>query len=331
MKKVMFWVAMAVIMSLTLGGVNSAMAARWPIKIEYVTFVETTHTSAKILQQILADAEEKSEGKLKFIYRGGPESLSLFAQGSATASGAVDMVFTTPSFMGNLAPGLDTLILCQTPVTEHREDGLYDYLNKVVNKRNLQFLMMYPREMGTAFTILTQKKIETLADFKGMTARGGDWFDDFAKAMGISVTGIRFNEEYTALERGVIDFARMTTDSMYKYRVFELAKYMLDAFFGSAPNSIFMNLDKWDSIPKDVQDMLLDTLYAYAPTAEAATKADVDECMKEMMDSGVQLVSLPPEDTKIYLDTMEKSILSYCSKGGDEKIAQEIYKLTRKK
>ncbi len=301
-----------------------------PIKISYVTFVHSTHSSALILQKMFADAEAKMQGRVKFIYRGGPESINMFAQGSACAKGAVDMVFTTPSFMGKMAKGTETLILCQVPVAEQRECGLYDYLNTVYNKVNLQFIMMYPREMGNAFTIMSKKPITKLADFKGLTGPGGDWFDDAGKVLGVSVTGIKISEEYTALERGVIDFARLTTDSFVEFRIFELAKYMLDVPYGSAPNSLFMNLDKWNSIPADVQEMLLNTLYGLAPRVQEETTKTVNDCMDEMKADGVQLTTLSPEEKKTYLDIMEKSIYAYVSKDAPE-VAKKIYDLTRKK
>jgi TRAP-type C4-dicarboxylate transport system substrate-binding protein len=330
MKKIRIFTLIALIVVAFLLPTISCVKTTGPIEISYVTFVKPTHSSTLILQKMFAEVEDKMQGKVKFVYRGGPESINMFAQGSACSKGAVDMVFTTPSFMGKMAKGTETLILCQVPVAEQRECGLYDYLNTVYNEVSLQFIMMYPREMGTAFTIMSKKPITRLADFKGLTGPGGDWFDDAAKTLGVSVTGIKISEEYTALERGVIDFARLTTDSFVEFRIFELAKYMLDVPYGSAPNSLFMNLDKWNAIPEDVRDMLLNTLYGLVPQVQEETMKSVNACMDEMKADGVQMTTLSPEEKTTYLDIMEKSIYTYVSKEAPE-VAKKIYDLSRNK
>jgi TRAP-type C4-dicarboxylate transport system substrate-binding protein len=305
------------------------LANAGPIEIQYVTFVDSNHLTVKLYKEIWKEIEEKSQGKIKFTYRGGPEAIKIFAQAMAVYNGATDMVLTTPSFMGKLVKGTDMLTLCKTPVSEHRKTGLYDYMNEVYNKRRMQFLQMYPRETGTAYVLLSKEKIDSIDDFKGKSVRGGDFMDAIAPVFGMSTVSMKHFEEYSALERGVIDIGRMTIESMVKFRLFEVAKYLVKPAYASAPMSWFMNLNKWNQIPKDLQDMILDTMYGRADEIQAKTQTEIDKMYENMAAEGVQIVELKGKDKQVYTEKVEKAMYDYYLKEEPE-VAKKIYELSHK-
>ena len=257
--------ALFILLTMGLSGyVNAA-----EVTINYVTFVNRMHLYAKTFQQSFGIIEERSNGRIKFNYRGGPEAIKIFAQAMAVKKGATDMVFTTPSFSGKLVKGPLMLTLSQSPVAKHRETGLYAYLNEVYNPVGLQFIQMIPEAPGKTFRMLCKDKIEKSSDLKGKSLRGGDWMDAVAPAFGMKTVAIRFNEDYSGLERGIIDISRMTIGSMVVFKLHEVAKYLLSTSWGTAPASLLMNLKKWNSIPKDLQDLIINTMYELAPQTQA--------------------------------------------------------------
>lgn len=304
--------------------------SKWPIKIEYVTFVDRNHLMIRHYRKNWKEVEKKSKGKLKFIYRGGPESIKIFAQAMAVYKGATDMVFTTPSFMGKLVKGTDMLTLCQVPVSKHREVGLYDYLNEVFNDHNMQFLQMYPRPVGEAFIMLAKEPIKTTADLKGKTIRGGDYMDSVAPVFGMGTVALKHFEEYNALERGLIDIGRMTVDSMIKFRLYEVAKYMIKPAFGTAPASWFMNLDKWNEIPPDLQQMIIDTLYDLAEETEQSTRKDLEKHYKRLTDNGVKMIEFKGAERKKYEQGLERAMREHLLVD-NPRVSQKIYDLSRAK
>lgn len=334
MKRIAFSLAMVIAVALALTTTIAHAAkygkSKWPIKIEYVSFVDRNHMLIKIYKENLEAIEKNSNGKLKFDYRGGPEAMNIFAQAPATIKGATDMVFTSPSFMSKIIKGADMLTLDEIPVSQHRKSGLYDYMNEIFNPVGLQFIQMYPREPGTSFYVLSKKPITKLDDFKGLSARGADWFDGVGPALGFSTVALRFHEEYTAMERGIIDFGRMTLDSMAKFRLFEVGKYLLDVPWATAPASWFMNIDKWNEIPADMQQLILDTLYDRADDMQAKTVAEVSRYREILLKNGVETTNLSTEDEKKFREVVEKAMYDYFSKGSPE-ISTKIYELTHKK
>ena len=313
--------ALFILVTMGLSGyVNAA-----EVTINYVTFVNRMHLYAKTFQQSFGIIEERSNGRIKFNYRGGPEAIKIFAQAMAAKKGATDMVFTTPSFTGKLVKGPLMLTLSQSPVAKHRETGLYAYLNEVYNPVGVQFIQMIPEAPGKIFRMLCKDKIEKTSDLKGKSLRGGDWMDAVAPAFDMKTVAIRHNEDYSGLERGIIDISRMTIGSMVVFKLHEVAKYLLSSGWGTAPASLLMNIKKWNSIPKDLQDLIIDTMYELAPQTEEKFKKEAEKNQALMISKGVEVIKL--QDEEYFLKTAESKMYDYFLKDNPE-VAKKIYELT---
>lgn len=305
-----------------------ALAAEQPITISYITFVNGTHTTVKNFAPNWKEIEKRSGGRLRFVNKGGPETVKIFAQAQAVRTGAADMVLTTPSFMGKLAEGISMLALSQIPAERFRSVGLYDYLNEVFNKAGLQFIQMYPREIGTAFVMISREKVASIADFKGKVLRGGDYIDAVAESFGMTVVDMTYFEEYPALKKGMIDIGRMTPESMAQLKLYEVAKYLIKPAYGTAPMSWFMNLQKWNSIPEDLQLLILETLDELAPVTVARDQEATQQAYDEMAANGVESVELQGEDREVYIRETEKAMYDYFLKENPP-IAQKVFDMTR--
>ncbi len=300
--------------------------AQEPITINYVTFVPRIHAISKILLTDLQEIEKKSGGRLKFIYRGGPESIKVFLQAKAVKDGAVDMCVTSTDFYGKMVKGIGTLVLSNTPVAKQKEKGLYDYLNTKFNPIGIQFLYMVPKPQGDMFHFYTKNAIRTPADFKGLSLAGTGIFDAIGPALGMTPVAMQMSEQYSALERGLIDVARGGLDSVMAFKFYEVAKYIIMPGFGSASASLFLNLKKWESIPKDLQDLLVNSLYEMAPQSEAKHIASDMGALKAAQKNGMEVIEFQGADREYFLKIVEDAIYELESKD-DPVAAKKVYDL----
>lgn len=300
-----------------------------PVTISYITFIDRNHEALKIMQKVFDEIEKRSDGQVKFNNKGGPEAVKLYNQTLNVYQGSTDMVFTTPSFMGKFIKGAEMITMCELPVSKQKECGLYDYMNSVLKDKKLHFLQMYPSTPGESYVIISKKPITKFEDFKGMSGRGGDWMDGVAPAFGISTVSLKHFEEYSALEKGIIDYGRMTLDSMYAYRLHEVAKYLILPTFGMRANSWFMNLDKWNSIPENLQNIIEDTMYEMADQVEADLHQSLENIKKNMVADGMEICELQGVEREKYLKALHDGMFQYFSKDNPE-VARKIYDLTRK-
>lgn len=298
-----------------------------PVTIDYVTFVPRMHGIAKVLLADLQEIEKRSEGKLKFNYRGGGEAIKVFLQAKAVKDGAVDMCVTSPDFYGKMVKGMGAFDLSKVPVAKHRETGLYDYVNTKFNPIGIKFLMMVPKEQGTMFHFYTKKEIKTPADFKGLSLAGTGIFDAIGPALGMTPVAMQMHEQYTGMERGLIDVARGGLDSVMAFKFYEVAKYIIRPGFGSAPASLFVNLKKWNSIPKDLQDLLVNSLYEMAPASEAKHIAMINGAFNAAQKKGMKVIEFQGADREYFLKTVENAIYENGSKD-DPATFKKVYELT---
>ncbi|OGP67086.1 MAG: hypothetical protein A2169_08205 [Deltaproteobacteria bacterium RBG_13_47_9] len=307
----------------------AVLRAEEPITINYVTFVPRNHPISRVLHEDLQEIEKRSGGKLKFNYRGGPESIKIFAQAIAVKDGAVDMCIISPDFMGKLLKGTGMLTLSKTPVHQHRETGAYEYLDGLYQKAGLKYLIMLPTHQGDSLYFVSKKQINKPSDFKGLSLAGTGIFDSIGPALGMTPVAMQMPEQYTALERGLIDVGRGGINSIFTFKLYEVAKYFVKPGFGSLPANLFMNLGRWKSMSKDLQDLLVNSLYELAPQA-AAKHAKIDEeYFKKAVEGGLKVVQFKGADREWYLKTVNDAIYEHQSRDAPD-VARKIFELTNK-
>jgi TRAP-type C4-dicarboxylate transport system substrate-binding protein len=149
------------------------------------------------------------------------------------------------------------------------------------------------------------KKVNYPSDFKGMKISStGTVIADLQK-MGITPVTMPPGDLYEALQRGTVDgLMRGTIDSFYTNKWYEVAKYILYPQFGaSICNVTFnMNLDKWNSLPKDVQDVMMKLAPAYQDLNMKLIMEMEIKQTKDMVAKGCEAYKLTPDALKQWKD-----------------------------
>jgi TRAP-type C4-dicarboxylate transport system substrate-binding protein len=106
-----------------------------------------------------------------------------------------------------------------------------------------------------AYRIATSKKpVRNLNDAKGLKLRvmGADPIKG-SKKLGISPLFMPMPAVYEAGEKGVLDGAALPWAAVATFKLYEVFNYWTDAELWASNFMIFMNKDKWNSLPKDIQ------------------------------------------------------------------------------
>jgi TRAP-type C4-dicarboxylate transport system substrate-binding protein len=107
-------------------------------------------------------------------------------------------------------------------------------------------------------------------------------------------------------------------------------KYRIDPPFYHLANVVLINLDKWESLPKQAQDTLLKVGAEYEKASIdytiKAAKTDADMLAKQ----GVGIFEMPPDGAKKYLkiayEAMWKRVGSLLSKDEVATLRAKMYK-----
>ena len=277
-------------------------AADKPIVLRGVTMMPKTNIMMSMVQPFIDMVAKDSNGRIKIIWLGGPEVIKPFDKAEAVKRGTIDIdLFNSFGFYRSLMPvGLAKGLSTCTPA-EERANGLYEMWDKNFQKYgNVKYLGQLNTDVQ--FYIFSLKKIETLEDLKGMTIRTMPLYVPFLKKLGVSPVNMPPPEVYTALQRKVVDGAIWPT-FIKDWGWPELVKYAMKPAFFTVEAGSFVNLDKWNKIPKDLQEVMLNAAIKMEKQCHEFFPKVIGDEMEVWKKAGMQFTSLSPEDTKTFLDT----------------------------
>ncbi len=113
--------------------------------------------------------------------------------------------------------------------------------------------------VGIQDHIISRKKnFKTLDDFKGekIRATGGSLAPDHLKLLGAVPVTMPFTEVYLNLQKGVMDGAVSNWDMTVFAKFYEAGKYYTNMPFSTIFKSNIINKAKWNSLPKDIQEII---------------------------------------------------------------------------
>ncbi len=117
--------------------------------------------------------------------------------------------------------------------------------------------VLTPWADGYQIVITRAKPIKTLDDFKGMKIRtAGMNPTNLFRTLGATPVQFPMPDSYLSLDKGVIDGMTSPFEAAMSFRLYEVTKYMTAAPWGFFFFTCSMNKDKWDSLPKDIQDTI---------------------------------------------------------------------------
>jgi TRAP-type C4-dicarboxylate transport system substrate-binding protein len=100
---------------------------------------------------------------------------------------------------------------------------------------------------------------KSLADLKGMKlAAGGKLRSQVVEALGATPVSILINETYQSFNRGVVDGAMAPWTAVQPFRLQEVAKRYFDVPLGALAGFVFMNKQKFDSLPEKAKKAIMD-------------------------------------------------------------------------
>ena len=104
------------------------------------------------------------------------------------------------------------------------------------------------------------KQVRTLEDLPGMKFSGTQEAQLKAlEKLGATPVFVPITEQYTALDRGVVDGSAEAWHGAVAFRYMELTKYRTAVGLYDAAPMIVMNLDVWNSLPPDIQQLIDET------------------------------------------------------------------------
>jgi TRAP-type transport system periplasmic protein len=209
---------------------NTGLAQEKALELKFANFFPPPSRQSKIVEDFIADLEQRTGGKVKVRYFAGGSLLKATTMIDGIEKGIADIGVSHIDY----TPG-------RMPVMEAAELPLSYPSGWVANQIMTDFyLKVKPKEMDTVHAmwwhanppsvLLTTKPVRKLEDLKGLTIRAPGVIGDVIKALGGTPAPTPAPETYDAMSKGVIQGAFMATEAAKNWRFAEVAKYITNTW-----------------------------------------------------------------------------------------------------
>lgn len=149
------------------------------------------------------------------------------------------------------------------------------------------------------YHILTKAPITKLSDLSGRKYGAGGIAASWIKGTGAVPVRGNLTTYYNAVKTGVYDGMVVFGSAVPGFKYYEVTKHMTTVSFGAMfSTSITMNLDRWNDLPKEVQEVFTELLPSYRAKAVGHYVAGGERAIQVAKSKGVTIHALPAEERR---------------------------------
>ncbi|MBW2030792.1 MAG: TRAP transporter substrate-binding protein [Deltaproteobacteria bacterium] len=227
-----------------------------PIKLSYANFPPAPTFPCVQMERWKKEVERRTKGKV---------SIDTFPGGTLLgAKNMMDGVIAGTADIGNLCmayqPGRflvtnATSLPLGIPNSLVGSLVLWDLYKKYRPKAfsKVKVLTMFTTAPSN---IMSKIPIKTLEDIRGVPIRASGGAAQILKAWNANPVGMPMPQTPEALQKGVVKGLFSSLEVMKDFKFAELCRYVTVTDAVVYPFAVVMNMDKWNSLPKDVQEVM---------------------------------------------------------------------------
>ncbi|MGD8561870.1 MAG: TRAP transporter substrate-binding protein [Desulfarculaceae bacterium] len=258
-----YWVYVAAIL---LGatfcfGAMAPTAQAGPIELSYAHFAPPKTFVHVQMVRWVKEVEKRTGGKVKFKTFPGGSLLGAKNMLDGVVAGQADigstcMAYQPGRFVITNATSLPLGIPNAVVGGEVLMDLYRQYKPKAFAK--VKVLTLYST---SPCNIMSKVALPTLASLKGVDLRASGGAAQILKAWGANQVGMPMPATPEALQKGVVKGLFSSVEVMMDFKFADYCKYVTMTDTGIYPFSVFMNMDKWNSLPADVKKVMDDLFW----------------------------------------------------------------------
>lgn len=182
-----------------------------------------------------------------------------------------------------------------TTACKHVQGKLYEEFPEI-REEHANVKVLYWSVVPAAILHLKSRPVHTLEDLSGMKIRCGGTLIPTIEAIGATGVYMAPPDLYIAMEKGVVDGTAFGWVVLGDFKIDELATYHTEVNLGYYGGAVIMNLDSWNSLPADIQDMFNEVAAATGDLADKLTAEGGQKVRANCAERGDDIYILPPQE-----------------------------------
>lgn len=322
MKKKRLFASLSVLMAsfCIFGALNIAKAAGGnPVTLSLAHIFPPTHfVNTSQVSTWIKEIEKATGGSVNFTVFPGGTLLKSAETYDGVVSGTADIAVGVFAYTRGRFPVMEAFELpgiyfgsC-TATSLVAWEGIKRFKPKELSDTKL----MYIYAVGPG-SLYSKKEIKSLADLKGMRIRATGLTAKSIKALGATPVAMPMPEAYEALSKGVVEGNIGPPEILKGWKQAEVTKYIVK--MPPVYNGIHycvMNLDKWNSLPSDVQKAIEKVNEAFIVPAAQIWDSEMKENGIDygVKEHGMEIGSLSEEDYAKAMTLMQPLLDDYIAR-----------------
>jgi TRAP-type C4-dicarboxylate transport system substrate-binding protein len=188
-------------------------------------------------------------------------------------------------------------------------------LRKEWDKANVVYLTSTAMD---TLDLLTKFPVKSTADFKGKKIAAGGTIGVLVKGAGATPVNMAAPAFYNGLSTGLIEGAVTITTVMLGTKAYEKAQYLTKVDLGTfSAGALAFNKDKWKTLPKEVQDVVMEVSRDYSKVFGKNTNKmlPVWRSVIQKKNPNVVVTDLPDAERTKWLMTMDNVAKQWVESG----------------
>ena len=302
--------AVAALALLWLAGTASAqvklnMVGSWPPGVS---------SAADVGIRYMEEVNRRANGKVVINFKGAREVVPTFDQPEALVRGVFDVWYGALNYWaGVVKPGYVTELSSMEPPDGGPGNALHDFMVKMYEKQGVRYLGAFSGDRNTGNHFMsTQKEVSSPADLKGMKIRVPPLTRFFVKAVGAEPVTLPPSEVYLALERGTVEgFTWPYYDGFTNFGWHKVTKYLIGHPLYRDGIGIAVNLKKWNSLSKDVQQAMLDAVAPVQRWSAGWMSAHQAYQLAAMKKAGMKVIKFSDAEARNWAKTSNEALWAH--------------------
>ena len=280
-------------------GLTADSTSAEQIELSYANMFPPTHIQSKLPESWCKEIEKRTNGKVKVTYYPGQTLLKGPKIWSGVIDGIADAGTSVLGYSRGVFPSMEAIDLPMGyPNAMVATKVINDFYEKFKPKPFRKVKVMYFHAHGPGI-LHSKKPVRKLEDLKGMKVRSYGFNAKMTSALGAVPVAMSQAGVYEALQKGVADATFSPAEVLKGWKQAEVVKSTTQCYSVGYTAGFFvvMNLDKWNSLPKDIQAVIEQINKEWvAKYGEAWEKSDV-EGLEFSRGLGNEVIGLSKEES----------------------------------
>ena len=309
--------------------------AQEPVKLTYSCFFPPTHIQSKLAAAWGKEVEKRTNGKVKIEYYPGQTLTKAKQVYDGTVQGMSDIGFCLFAYNRGRFPLMEVVDL---PLGYPSGKVATQVANEVYKKFKPKELddvkVMYLHAHGPGLLHTKDKAVKKMEDLKGLKIRSHGTTAKVVEALGGTPVAMPMPELYQALQRGVVDGGMYPVETNKGWRMAEVVKYCTENYSNAYTTTFYvvMNKAKWNSLPKDAQEVIMQINEEWIPKHGAAWDKSDQVGREFMLKKGRKFIKLSPAEAARWKKATDPVLGSYVKQASAKGVpAKEALEFTQKK